>query len=313
MERILLATYSFKIKDSGNDQILSRFNGNDDFFTVIDRFCSEIFQNVTRASSLTGENTIHITLESQHSCDIEFRCIYGKFSSGVSGDRFTIRNMTTNTPELEVEPHHAAFRNVFFYFYIPTGRTIGYLILQRKAKFGIKTILTRAIINYLNELGYQRYRFEIFNILHNNVYRRMMELGSLKSVDLIKRTIPNSLERFMQDQNVSEIPGTFVRSFKSSTSLPLEWKPLLDRLFRQHDGYNDRILIDNVDEQFDEIEFELELNGKKKSFYIRNKSRIQPDVDVTSNVDIVENEPTIESLVLESKEIINEILEIRPQ
>jgi hypothetical protein len=311
MERILLASYAIKIKDNGHDQILNQFNGTNDWLLLFQQFCQDIFQNTTRAASLTGETTVHLTLEEPETYNETNRVIYGRFSSGVSGESYTVVDTNTNLPEMNVEPHHAAFRNVFFYLYVPIGRNIAYLILQRIQKFGIKTVLTRAIRSYMNEQGYQRYRFDIMNILHDSVYQRMMTLGVLKSVDLIKRTIPNSIERYLQnDNNIIEIPGTFKTSFNSSTSLPQDWKGMLDRLFRQHDGNNNRILIDNVDDMFDEIEFEIELNGKKKTFYIVNRHKIQPDVDVTSNVEIINGEPTIDSLISQANEIINEILEI---
>ena len=311
MERILLATYSIRIKNQGNNQLLYRFNGETDFLNTFRDFTNHILANLYQLRDAGGNTTIHLTLEGP--ANINDRVIHGYFSSGVSGETYKIKNMQTNTTEMEVGPDHGAFRDVFFYLYIPEGRNIGYLILQRKAKFGIKTVLTEAIYSYMRSIGYQNYKFEINNLLHDTVYRQMMDLGSLKKVELIKRRIPSSLEQYLTNPNdVEEIPGVFKTSFNSATSLPHIWKGLLDRLFRQDISENDRIEIENVDEQFDEIEFQLELNGKRKSFYVARKSKIQPDLDVTNDVETVNGIATTESLIRVSQELINDVLEVHP-
>ena len=49
----------------------------------------------------------------------------------------------------------------------------------------------------------------------------------------------------------------------------------------------------------DEVEFELELNGKKKTFYVSNRTRIQPDVDVTRELDYGANgQPTMMMMMI---------------
>src|ERR1035437_438858 len=286
MEKILLSTYSIKIKDQKNDQIISAFNGTDDFLPLFNDFTKDIFQNVRKTTDESGNHTLHLTLEVPSIIDEEGRCIYGYFSSGISGDLYRVVDTKTNEPALNVERHHAAFREVFFYLFIPRAKTIGYLVLQRKAKFGIKLELQEAVRIFMNKQGFKKYRFQINNFLHNSVYLKMMELGNLKKVELIKRTIPDSLEKYLStDGKVAEIPGILKTSFNSSTSLPKNFKDLINGLFIKKNSPNNRIEIENIDEQFDEIEFQLELGGKKKTFYITNRHRIQPDVDVSENVD----------------------------
>jgi alpha-L-arabinofuranosidase len=96
----------------------------------------------------------------------------------------------------------------------------------------------------------------------------------------------------------------------SPTSLPQNYKTLVNQLFTNPD--RERIEIDGIDEDFDEVEFELELNGKKKTFYVRHKNKIQPDIDVTN--DIERNEQgliTTESLTRISEELINDVIQLR--
>lgn len=313
MSKILLSTYLLEILDNRrNEQILSQFNGADDFFDVIQDYLNTIFTNI-RAEADTGQTTmLHLTLESPPIVDVASRRIYGYFSSGVSGDQYQIRDLDTQDNLLDVERNHAAFRNLFFYLELPNGRNSGALILQRKAKYGIKTIFKRTINNYLKEQGYQIYSVSVNNILHGRVYRRMIMEGNLKRVDLIRRRIPPTIEQLYENNgNVDQIPGVLKTSMISHSSLPQAYRNLVDRLFTNPDL--ERIELDGIDEEFDEVEFELELNGKKKTFYVANKHRIQPDVDVTNQLNFDENQiPTIESLIRQCEDLVQDIIDLRP-
>ena len=313
-ERILLATYVVKIYDNNkNQQVLSHFNGTDDFLTTFRLFTENIFQNINQLPDLSGNRTIHLTLEQPAITNEDNRYIYGYFSSGVGGERYRLVNTNTNETEMDVDTHHAAFRNVFFYFYVPKNRNIGYLILQRKQHFGIKTKLIPAINSYIRQRGYYLYNVHINNLVHNSVYNRMMRDGNLKKVELVKRRIPRSLEAYIEgNEQLEEINGTYRSSFTSRTSLPQNWKDFIDRIFKQQNSENATLDIQDLDENINDLEFELELNGKKKTFYVVNRQRIQPDIDVTRNIEFVNDEPSTDSLIAQAIELINEMLEITP-
>jgi hypothetical protein len=210
-----------------------------------------------------------------------------------------------------VRRNHAAFRNLFFYIQIPTSKNRGALILQRKAKFGIKTILKESLSKYFKDQGFLQNRIQIDNILHGTIYRKMLNDGKLKKVEFIKKRIPATIEEYYRNgEEPIMIPGVLKTSMLSSTSLPNEYKRLLDDLFTNSN--NERVEISGIDEEFDEVEFELELNGKKKTFYIANRSRIQPDIDVTSKVVIVNGSATLASLITQSEELMDAIFNVRP-
>lgn len=312
MDKILLSTYLIKIQDRDkNNQILSRFNGTDDFLEIFENYLTSIFENILNTEDNRQTTAIHLTLDEPPTIDEENRTIYGHFSTGVSGEQYQIRDIESREEILAVQRNHAAFRNIFFYLKIPTERDNGAFILQRKAKFGIKTIFKRTINQYIKEQGYQNYTITVNNIVHGRLYRRMMDEGNLKKVEFIKRRIPGSLvDYYSKDGRPDEIPGTLKTSMLSSTSLPDNFKRVVDNLFTNPD--RERIEIDGIDEDFDELEFELELNGKRKTFYVIHRNRIQPNIDVTR--DIVfdeEGNPTTESLIEQSEILIREVIELR--
>lgn len=312
MERILLSTYLIKIRDNRrNDQILSHFNGTDDFMNFFDGFLNHIFRNVGAISEASDNTTKHLTLDSPHIINRDQRTVYGYFSSGVSGDEYKIKDVETQDELLNVLRNHAAYRNIFFYISIPRNRNTAALVLQRKSKFGIKGLLDKSLNRHLKEQGYQIYKIQVNNVLHGQVYRRMMADGKLSKVDLIKRRIPASIEQFYQnDGNLNQIPGTFKTSMMSPVGLPQNFKEFVNRLFTNPN--RERIEIAGIDDEFDEVEFELELNGKKKSFYVAQRHRIQPDVDVTSRIEMVDGQPTTESLLDQAIELVQDIIDINP-
>jgi hypothetical protein len=139
----------------------------------------------------------------------------------------------------------------------------------------------------------------------------MMDEGKLKKVELIKRKIPPTLEEYYRNSgNARQIPGTLKTSMLSSTGLPDAFKRTINELFTNPDL--ERIELNGVDEEFDELEFELELNGKKKTFFVANKSRIQPDIDVTSEIEFDdEGKPTLRSLIEQAEELVQDVIELR--
>lgn len=312
-EKILLSSYVLKLKDNEKRaQTFSQFNGDLDFLDVFKDFTDDIFENIQISEDSNRQHSTHLTLDSPALNDLEdSRKIYGFFSSGVSGEQYKVINTETNEEELKVKPYHAAFRNVFFLLYVPRLKSKAYLILQRKAQFGIKGKLYKTINEYLRKRGLINYRLEINNILHNKVYRKMMDEGKLKRVELIKNKIPSSIENFIyNNEELEEIRGTFKSSFTSRTSLPDTWKDYLDRLFRQRNDQNGSYEIEGLDNDYDDLEFELELNGKKKTFYMVKQHRIQPDIDVSANISYEDGEPTVESLIEQAEEIIYDITQI---
>lgn len=312
-ERILLASYAIRIKHKKDNAYLSAFNGVDDFYNFLKKFFDYIFRNVNQLKDRAGNENIHLTLDEIPAFDDSKRIFYGYFSSGISGDNYKIKDIATNTILIDVDrKEHASFRDVFFYFYIPQNKSIGYLILQRKTHFGIKTKLTPALNGFLAKEGYMESYLELKNIVHISVYENMMKFGKLKKVELVKNKIPNNLEDYISNnENYQETKGTFRTSFTSRTSLPNTWKSYIDKLVKKE--LNQTVEIDGLDDSFSDLEFQLDLNGKQKTFYIKNHQRVQPDIDVTSNIDFENEIPTTESLLKNAQELIDDIIKLDPK
>lgn len=93
-ERILLSTYAVKILDNArNEQVLSNFSGTNDFLNIFHHFTDNIHQNIEQQLDISNRTTLHLTIDRPVIFNSNERLIYGYFSSGVSGERFDIRDM----------------------------------------------------------------------------------------------------------------------------------------------------------------------------------------------------------------------------
>lgn len=310
----MLSTYLIKILDKKkNEQILSRFNGDTDLMNVIESYLLDVFQNIYRANDPKEDFAVNLTLEGMPTIDREKRIIYGYFSTGISGEEFPIVNVDTKETVGNFLKNHAGFKSLFFYLKIPTLKKTGALILQRKSRFGVKTIVNNTLTKFFKGQGYQDYNLYLNNILHGKVYQKMIEEGKLKKIELIKRTLPSTMEEYFKNgENAIQISGILKTSLISTTSLPEPFKKFVNSLYSNARN-QERIEILGGDNKYDEIEFELELNGKLKKFYVENRSRVQPDVDVTGLLKYEGGKPTLKSLIEQSEELIIDIIEVKPK
>lgn len=56
--------------------------------------------------------------------------------------------------------------------------------------------------------------------------------------------------------------------------------------------------------KFDEISFVLEYKGTTKTFYVRNKEKTRSNIDVSNQIEYVNGEPSMESMINVALEIL---------
>jgi hypothetical protein len=82
-------------------------------------------------------------------------------------------------------------------------------------------------------------------------------------------------------------------------------KDVLLELFNTFSSSNEKIPFLNKGE-YDEITFVLGINGSSKTFYVKNQEKIRSNIDVTSLIEYDGGEPTKESLIKISLDIIRQ-------
>ena len=308
-KNIYLSTFKLGIFEEKSEVLLSKFNVNEDFFDFFKAFMDEIFANVHKSTSYKDRTILHLTLDEPVVADKDTRTFYGHISSGIGGDRFKVRTEGETETAFESDPEkHITFRNLFFYVQMPIDHKYGYLIIQKRRDLGAKILLEKALNKYFRDKGYNRFSATINNLLNGKVFEKMMNDGKLKNIDFIKNTIPSTLDEF-QSKGLRKEKGKLTTSI-SATSLGDYWKKLIKTIYKKQYTKDSLIEIEGLD-NLDEVEFELELNGKRKTFHVLAKSRTLPDIEVSSDLSFSNGEPTIQSLVKVSETLISDLLTLK--
>ncbi|MEO8884432.1 MAG: hypothetical protein ABI367_00100 [Mucilaginibacter sp.] len=313
-KKIYLSTFNIKVLDRREETVLNLFNNNEDFFDFFKDFADDVFKNVRKTHGYSDNTTLHLAFDEPVKHDKDLRVFYGYISSGVGGDRYKVRNSGETETKFESNPDSdITYRDLFFYLQLPIGQKFGYLILQKKRDFGVKGSIQKALNKYFQEKGYPGYRATINNMLNGRVFDKMMSNGNLKNIDFIKKSIPSTLDDLYLN-GLKKDKGVLTTSIRSSTSLSGYWKDFIKQYYKKQ--YKENIIelndgLENLD-NLDEIEFEVELKGKKKTFHVLAKNRTLPDVEVSDDLDFIRNEPTTESLVKVADSLISDMLTLTP-
>lgn len=309
-KKIYLSTYSLKILDRKAETLLGSFDGRNDFYEFFKKYVDSIFQNVRKTHSFRNKTVLHLTLDSPAEYNDNLRVIHGFISSGIGGDKYKVREDGTTNTSFESDPEkHITFRDLFFYIKIPRNKNFAYLILQKTRDLGAKNSIEKSLTNYLKESHYPQFEASIFNLVNGTVFGKMLEEGNLKNIDFIKKKIPATLDDFL-GAGETTTKGTFTSSIRAYRSLGDYWKNVVSSIYLGNTA-NSIIELKDHNDSFDEIEIELELNKKVKTFHVSARHRTQPDIEVSRDLDFQNNEPTKDSLIRVSEALISEILTLQ--
>jgi hypothetical protein len=308
---IYLSTYHIKLVNNTKDeQVLNHFNGSSDLFDVMADFFNDLYKNPRQENNDEEKGTIvHFTLTSPPTVNKKDRIIYGFINSGLSGDDSDILDIATNDIILSVDPDkHGSFKDLFFYCKIPTERKRGFLILQKRSNFGVKVATETMIKKWLRSQGYMNVYFSLVNVVNGEVFNLMLSRGNLKKVELIYNWAPETPDDLMAnpDGGVRRTKGKMKTVISSNTTLGDDWKSVAYNVVNKI-SKRTTVEIYGDEKEFDEMQFELEFNGKRKTFYAKAQHRTLPDIDVTSDIKSVGKRLVLQDLLDKSEELIREV------
>jgi hypothetical protein len=226
--------------------------------------------------------------------------------SAYTGEELEIRNGNTNKLAYSVGKTELQSRQLFSLFHIPKNKKYGYVVLESKSNHGVKSILEKEFNKFLKEKGFLDFKLEMTSGLNYNYLSNMIKKGSLKKVSLINKEFsqPTQLSLFGVENQLLE--GLDVRElkFKSKTNC----KSIKDELYNM---FYSSIKIDgklNFRENFksDEISFVINFRNSSKTFYIRDKDKMRPNIDVSNRLDYEGGVPIDESMIKVALELIYE-------
>ncbi|AXO81069.1 hypothetical protein DZC78_11965 [Olleya aquimaris] len=293
------------VNKAKEEQTLSLFNGENDLLEICNKYYYSLRKDrIKYFDARGGERTFSI------SSKIDFlridRTLITSFDSAYTGEEVCIRNAKTNNLNYRVNKDELQSRTLFSLFYIPKNSKYGYVVFESKANHGVKIAFERGFQSFLKVSGYEDYRLIMTPTLNYNYLSNFIIKGKLKKIRLIENVIKKDVQLTLWD-NVSS-NGKDIREFGLlGNSDHAICKDELYKLFFSKLNKNEKIQFrDNY--IVDEISFEMNYKGASKVFYIKERNSMRPLIDVSKDLVYVEGEPTYDSMVKASINLISEIL-----
>jgi hypothetical protein len=270
--KVKINTFRISLSNNvGEKQILNFFNGEEDFLNIVNNFCDYIFQNIRSYTDSQG-NLRTFTLKDRPNLMAAERSIYGYFDSAYTGDILDIKEGVTNDVLYHVTSDKLQSKKFFFFIYVPKNSKYAYLVVQRKANHGVKSILETSFSHYLRSLGYSEYKVHIEDAPSYYLLETMLQRGRLKEVKLTNNVLLSSFEEQFDNEGVVN-SGHFDKVLKfNSDARTQPFKRTLFSLYRSNYLNNQRINVEG--ESFDEVSFTIEFDNLSKTFYVKDKSKI---------------------------------------
>lgn len=294
-----LNIYKFELLNKIKEQqVLSFYNEEEDFLDTMDDFLSFIFKNIRDYIDTQGKYRT-FTLGQPQRKNQEKRIISGFFDSAYTGESGKVKDRGTNTVKFSVDKKDLFCKDFFFLIYVPKGKKYGFLIVQRKENHGVKSIFESAFNNFMRMKGVSNYNLILKQAPPRYFIQNFLENGRLKEFKLVE---DDSNEKFSEQRfDFGREERIFKVNVKSRESHIL--KEVLIELYNSFDVEAEKIhFLDKG--KFDEVSFVLEYKGTTKTFYIRNKEKTRSNIDVSSQIEYVNGEPSMESMINVALEIL---------
>ncbi|MHA7055839.1 hypothetical protein ACWGOQ_0001365 [Aquimarina sp. M1] len=294
---VILNIYRLSIENSKKEnEVLDHFNGETDFLEVINNFCNYRLTEIYRYYDSKGRSRT-FTLSRLPLIDRDKRFIAVNFEPGYTGDEFKVKDGITNSLKYSASRMDLQSRELFSMFYIPKGSKYGYLCIQKKENFAVKTIVESTLNMFLKKAGYIDYNLSIENAPDYKYLRKMIIDGELKEMNLIKENplIFNGQPYSIVLDKARVNRNEQVCKFNKESNTTLLKNELFKLFMIKYSEFQKINFFGSV--EFDEISFVLSLDRITKTFYVKGKSKIRSNMDITNLIDVLDGEVVLNSLI----------------
>lgn len=287
-----LNIYKFELLNKAKEQqVLSFYNEEDDLLETMNDFCEYIHKNVRDYIDTQGKYRT-FTLSNRQKKDSDTRNISGYFDSSYTGEKGKIKDRKTNQLKFNIEEKDLFSKEFFYLIHIPKNSKSGFLIVEKKENHGVKSIFENAFNNFMRTKGVSNYVLDLRQAPPRYFIQNYLEFGKLKEFKLVENDALLGREERVFKLNNDMTEGQNVKN-------------ILLELFDKFSSSNEKIPFLNKGE-YDEITFVLGINGSTKTFYVKNHEKIRSNVDVSNLIEYNDGQPTTESLIRISLDIIRQ-------
>lgn len=297
------------INKAKEEQVLSRFNGENDLLEVCNQYYYSLRNNKTDYIDGHGNKRVFSI-----SSEIDFlrtkRKLITHLNSAYTGDDPEIRNGNTNALNYKVSNTDLITRKLFSLFHIPKNSKYGYVVFENKANHGVKVIFERGFQSFLKASGYEDFKVVMTPALNYNYLSNFINNGALKKVRLIDNILKKDIQLALWGEVLPICSDDEIRELnfkkKSASEIAMVKKELFQMFFSSLNKYDKLCFINQY--EVDDISFLINYNGESKTFYMKDRSRMRAIIDISNQLLYVDGNPTYDSMVKASLNLIDEIL-----
>lgn len=185
-----LEVYTIKIREKfkkeKNYLPPENFMGANDFLT----FFHDYIKSFDQQLELNEDQKKSLKLDSESlSFSSAKRTISGIIESGDYGFSGTGFNINTGKKSYERTPDDTEIKPFYFLIYIPKGKGVGFILLQRLGVYGIHGIFKRHLNNFF-ESRFPDLKLDVEQFVSKELAKTFVEKGSIKDITLVRYDLP---------------------------------------------------------------------------------------------------------------------------
>jgi hypothetical protein len=289
-----LNIYRFTLSNKAKEQqVLNFFNEEEDLLETMNDFCSHICKNIKSYTDVQGKYRT-LSLANNQLKDDGKRIITGYLASAYTGEYGKIKDRKTSDLKYDILKGDLFSKDFFYLIHVPKNSKYGFFIFEKKENHGVKVAFESAFNTFMRSKGISNYYFELKHAPARYLIRNILEFGKLKEFRLIDATEKSLNMNLGREERVVKLNNSVNNSAV---------KNVLIELFDNFSSENKIPFLNHG--EFDEITFVINHDGVSKTFYIKDKEKIRTSMNVSTMVEFEDGEPTIESLIRVSLELID--------
>lgn len=283
-----ITPYSVRVSVLGNSAPLplDEFDGVNSLHDVILSYLNDLSK-----PDVNEDNERAFTVEDieVHNRGYSFIGSYGDYGFGS-----TFKDIRTNEVTYTRKITDAEMVPLYIRFDFPEGENRGIFIAQGLRNFGMKTLLARFLENRF-KTEFEGYRIHIRPFLLGRIADSVLRGARLKAFRAIRRTIPADVAASVRgDVRETELEGSYEVIVRPKGGQLDSMMRRAGDVFAGRTPINSILELDDV--VYDDVKLEVDINGKTRTFAMSDRYSINPEVDITQEVESENGHPKRESI-----------------
>lgn len=304
---VKLEVYTLKVRNKGNKKAhlpLENFSGKNDFLG----FFQEYINSFDHQLEINDSQKKSLKLDSESlSFNSGNRTISGIIESGDYGFASTGYNIETGKVSYERSVDDTEIKPFYFLLYMPKGKGIGYVLLQRLGVYGIHSIFK----NHLNGFFESRFadlKLDLDQFVSKELARTFVEKGAIKEIILIKNKVPTDIADKLQMQGYSKEIKSIEFRVKGKSRLPFNQSAAKYMADPNAEFFEIPELEEIGFDYSTKIKVKSKFNGNTRTIDLSETGQIRPYYDIDSDIDKSEDgHPVFESIDKVAKGLVVEL------